>query len=125
MEFEVSTSERTETVDVTERVEAALPSEVAGTCTVFVRHTTAALVVNEAESRLQSDVESFLHDLVADGDWAHDNIDDNADSHLRALVLGPSVTLPVSDGQLDVGRWQSVLLVECDGPRTRTVGVHP
>lgn len=110
---------------MTGRVEEALPSDAEGTCTVFVRHTTAGVAVNEAESRLLSDVESFLADLVPDGGWAHDRIDDNADSHLRALLLGPSVTLPVSDGRLDLGTWQSVLLVECDGPRTRTVSARP
>lgn len=123
MRFEVSTTERTAVLDVTDRVNGALPSDAAGTCTVFVRHTTAGVVVNEAESRLLSDVASFLDDVVPDGGWEHDRIDDNADSHLRALLLGPSVTLPVSDGRLDLGTWQSVLLVECDGPRTRTVGV--
>lgn len=124
MQFDVSTSARTEALDVTDRVGEVLPTDAAGTCTVFVRHTTAGLAVNEAESRLLSDVASVLEDLVADDGWAHDRIDDNADSHLRALMVGPSVTLPVSDGHLDLGTWQSVLLVECDGPRTRTVEVR-
>lgn len=124
MQFDVSTSARTEALDVTDRVGEALPANAAGTCTVFVRHTTAGLAVNEAESRLLSDVASVLENLVSDDGWAHDRIDDNAESHLRALMVGPSVTLPVSDGDLDLGTWQSVLLVECDGPRTRTVEVR-
>lgn len=109
---------------MTDQVDETLPTDINGTCTVFVRHTTAGVVVNEAESRLLSDVESFFADLVPDGEWEHDRIDDNAASHLRALLLGPSVTIPVADGQLDLGTWQSVLLVECDGPRTRTVSVR-
>lgn len=51
-------------------------------------------------------------------------LDDNADSHLRAALIGPSVTVPATGGSPDLGRWQSVLLVECDGPRTRTVEVR-
>jgi secondary thiamine-phosphate synthase enzyme len=121
--FAVETDERLTTVDVTDRVAAAVPAGVDGACTAFVRHTTAALVVNEAEDRLLGDVESFLSETVSDGGWDHDRIDDNADAHLRALLLGPGVTVPVEDGELALGTWQSVLLVECDGPRTREVAV--
>lgn len=121
--FEVRTEDRLDVVDVTDRVEDALAGDAEGTCTVFVRHTTAGVVVNEAESRLLEDVESFLGNLVPDEGWEHDRLDDNADSHLRALLLGPGETIPVDDGELDLGTWQSVLLVECDGPRTRSVDV--
>jgi secondary thiamine-phosphate synthase enzyme len=123
MRFDVSTDRRTQVVDVTDRVREAVPDGHDGTCTVYVRHTTAGIVVNEAESRLLADVERFVSDLAPDDGWRHDEIDDNADSHLRALLLGPSVILPVRNGRIDLGTWQSVLLVECDGPRSRTVQV--
>lgn len=122
--FTVDTARRTHLVDVTDRVEGAVPGGVDGTVTVFVRHTTAGVTVNEAEACLIEDVESFLADAVDDSGWAHDRLDGNADAHLRAMLVGPSVTVPVADGSLDLGRWQSVLLVECDGPRTRTVDVR-
>ena len=125
--FTVETDRRTAVVDVTDRVEAALPDAADGAATVFVRHTTAGVTVNEAESNLLSDLASFLEGAVDDEGWDHDRLDDNADSHLRALLVGPSTTVPVSEGSLDVGAWQSVLLVECDGPRSRTIDVrfHP
>jgi len=122
--FEVETERRTQVLDVTERVEAALPDGATGTATVFVRHTTAGVRVNEVEPRLLGDFESFLERVVDDDGWDHDRLDGNADSHLRALLVGASETVPVTDGTLDVGTWQSVLLVECDGPRTRTVEVR-
>jgi secondary thiamine-phosphate synthase enzyme len=122
--FTVTTDDRTEIVDITDRVEAALPDDATGTVTVFVRHTTAGIAVNEAESRLLDDMAAFLDETVADSGWNHDRLDDNADSHLRALLVGPSETIPVTDGRLDTGTWQSVLLVECDGPRSRTVDVR-
>ena len=121
--FSVETDERLTTVDVTDRVAAAVPEGADGLCTAFVRHTTAALVVQEDESRLRSDVEGFLADLVPDEGHEHDRLDGNADSHLRATLFGPDVTVPVADGDLELGTWQSVLLVECDGPRTREVSV--
>ncbi|MFB6122957.1 MAG: secondary thiamine-phosphate synthase enzyme YjbQ [Haloferacaceae archaeon] len=123
MELAVRTDDRLTVVDVTDRVTQALPADADGTCTVFVEHTTAGVVVNEAEDRLLADVEAFLSDLVPDSGWEHDRIDDNADSHLRAMLLGESVTVPVTDGELDLGTWQSILFVECDGPRRRTVRV--
>ena len=123
MEFEVTTVDQIEVRDVTDRVADTLAADAAGTCTVFVEHTTAGLCLNEAEPRLLEDIESFVGSLAPSTGWRHDEIDDNADAHLRSMLLGSSVTVPVSDGRLDLGTWQSVLLVECDGPRTRHVRV--
>lgn len=119
----VDTDRRTQVIDISDRVEAALPADADGVVTVFVHHTTAGIAVNEAESHLLGDMETFLDDAVDDDGWEHDRLDGNADSHLRALVVGASETIPISDGTLDIGTWQSVLLVECDGPRSRTVTV--
>jgi secondary thiamine-phosphate synthase enzyme len=121
--FEVTTADRLSVIDITDEVTARIPSGADGTVTVFVKHTTAGVTVNEAESRLLDDFESALSDLVDDSGWHHDQIDDNADSHIRSLLIGPDVTIPVVDGTLQLGRWQSVLFVECDGPRQRTVSV--
>lgn len=122
-EFTVSTDDRLAITDITDRVEQALPTDATGTATVFVEHTTAGIAVNEAEPRLLGDFEDALAQLVPDEGWAHDDIDDNADAHVRSLLVGPGETVPVDDGSLALGTWQSVLLVECDGPRTRTVRV--
>jgi secondary thiamine-phosphate synthase enzyme len=121
--FEVRTDERVTTVDITDRVASAIPDDATGTCTVFVEHTTAGVSVNEAESRLLGDIERALTELVPESGWDHDEIDDNADAHLRSMLLGRDVTVPVEDGTLGLGTWQSILLVECDGPRTRRVTV--
>ena len=125
MRLSIDTTDRLAVTDVTARVADAVPSDVErGVCTVFVPHTTAGVVVNEAESGLLDDVEAALARLVPDDDYAHDAVDDNADAHLRALLLGSSATVPVADGSLDLGTWQSVLFVECDGPRTRSLDVR-
>ena len=125
MSIQVETTDRLDVVDITEDVEDRVPSDVEhGVCTVFVKHTTAGVVVNEAEQRLLGDVESYLRDVVPhDNGYAHDALDGNADSHLRALLLDESASVPVRGGSLDLGTWQSVLLVDCDGPRTRSVTV--
>jgi len=125
MPIQVDTTDRLDIVDVTAEVEDAIPDEFEnGLCTVFVKHTTAGVVVNEAEQRLLGDIESYLRELVPDeGGYAHDSLDGNADSHLRTLLLDESVSVPIKDGSLDLGTWQSVLLLDCDGPRTRSVTV--
>lgn len=123
--IELTTDDRVDVVDVTSDVAAAVPDELrAGVCTVFVPHTTAGVVVNENERRLVDDVERLLERVVPrDEDYRHDEIDDNADAHLRATLLGSSTSIPVDDGELALGTWQSVLFVECDGPRTRRLRV--
>ena len=121
--FTVETDSKTTVVDITDRIAAQLPADADGVCTVFVRHTTAGVIVNEAERRLLDDLVDGLDSLVPDEGWAHDTLDGNADSHVRAMLVGESATVPVTDGELDLGRWQSILFVECDGPRSRTVDV--
>ena len=99
------------------------------------QHTTTALVVNEAEERLLADIERFFLELApADRPWLHNDLhlrpdippDEprNAHSHLIALMLCNHLSLPVIDGRLGLGRYQSVLLVELDGPRRREVLVQ-
>ena len=123
-DFTVETDERTTVVDITDRVVEAIPTDADGVCTVFVRHTTAGVIVNENERRLREDLADALDELVPAEGWSHDALDGNADSHVRAMLVGESVTVPVRNGELGLGRWQSVLFVECDGPRTRTVDVR-
>lgn len=119
----VSTDERVAYIDITDRIGAAIDIDT-GLCTVFVPHTTAGVVVNENEQRLRSDFCRVLEQLVPqDEGYAHDDIDRNADAHLRSMLLGEHVTVPVEDGALALGTWQSILFVECDGPRSRRVSV--
>ncbi|EMA07848.1 secondary thiamine-phosphate synthase enzyme [Haloarcula vallismortis] len=121
--FTVESDAHTDVVDITERVREAIPEDAEGTCTVFVRHTTAGITVNEAEPRLLGDLGDAVGELIPDNGWAHDELDGNADSHVRAMIVGASETIPVRDGDLDMGTWQSVLFVDCDGPRERAVDV--
>jgi secondary thiamine-phosphate synthase enzyme len=82
------------------------------------------VILNENEHRLLNDITRAVENFVPDDeDYEHDAIDDNAAAHLQATVLGESVTVPVVEGELDLGKWQSILFVECDGPRTRRVSV--
>ncbi len=91
-------------------------------------HTTCTVVINEFQPALLVDFKTFLEEVVSeDAHWrhndpAHSDCDrQNADAHLRAMLLGHSLSLQVSGGEIVLGQWQRVLLAELDGPRTRTV----
>jgi secondary thiamine-phosphate synthase enzyme len=108
------------TREVTEIVGRSRVAE--GICTVFVRHATAAIIINEnADPGFRADVVTALDRLFPEGIWEHDKVDDNGAAHLKAAVLGPSESIPVRDGRLLLGTWQGIALVECDGPREREI----
>jgi len=106
-----------------------------GMVTVQSRHTTAAVLVNENELLLLQDFEDLLRRWApADAPYRHNDLKarggaladerPNGHAHARALLLGASVCLNVAEGQLDLGEWQSVFLVELDGPRDRTLSIQ-
>lgn len=94
-----------------------------GIVNVFTKHSTSAIRLNENEKGLLMDFEKVLKDSVKENDnYKHDFIDNNAASHIRAFLLGSSETIPIVDGRLDLGTWQSIFFIELDGPRrNRTI----
>jgi secondary thiamine-phosphate synthase enzyme len=134
---EILTEERTQFIDVTAWVGRCLRRSGIDRGLVLVRvlHTTAAVVVNENEPLLLGDLKAMLERLAPEGEtYAHDDFQRrrvnlepgerrNGHSHARALLLGDSKSIGVIEGGLDLGRWQSILLVELDGPRYRSVSV--
>jgi secondary thiamine-phosphate synthase enzyme len=98
---------------------------------IFSQHTTAMLVVNEFQDALLNDIHAFLGRVVEEErDYRHNSPEysdcdrHNAASHLRSLIFSNNVVLPVSGGELVLGRFQSVILAELDGPRERCVKVQ-
>jgi secondary thiamine-phosphate synthase enzyme len=124
MELKVRTTKKYEVLDITRQVaEAAHAGQVNdGLCCIFVPHATAAVVINENDDmQIGLDLLDALEKLVPEGVWRHDKIDSNGAAHLKAAILGPSETIPIHNGQLALGTWQVVMLVELDGPRERKV----
>ena len=125
MSVEIRTAARTAVVNVTAETRKALARAriTRGLAVLTVPHTTCGLCVNEDEPGLRRDLElvtSSLIDLVKPREgFNHDRVDDNARAHLTAILLGHSLTLPVVDSALSLGTWQSLFLVEIDGPRQR------
>lgn len=126
--LEVQTSKRMEIHDLTETVREMVRATgvTAGLVTVSTMHTTTAVFVNEPQTALLDDIHDMLERLVPRAEeWKHndprysDCDRQNADAHLRAIMLGSSVTLQVAEGALTMGQWQRVLMAELDGPRKR------
>ena len=116
-----STSKKQELIDITDEVNSIVrKSKVKdGLCNIFAMHATAAIIINEnADPNICLDIIDALDDMVKEGRWRHDNIDGNASSHIKSAILGPSETIPIKNGQLQLGTWQSPMFVELDGPRS-------
>ena len=128
--IKVVTDSRVELYNVTDRIKDLVKSSgiKAGFLLISTLHTTTALFINEFQAALMADVKQFLEKLAHPEQGYLHNCEDcsdcerkNADAHIRALVLGHNVTLPIQGGTIPLGQWQSILFAELDGPRERSV----
>ena len=122
-EFLVSTKNRYQLIDITEKVEEIIrESKIKeGICLIFTPHSTAGIILTENENGLKEDWLSFSKKITSGIDFLHNQIDDNADSHILSGLLGQEKVLAIQDGELIRGTWQQIFLVEFDGPRNRKV----
>jgi len=120
-ELEISTQRRTQLLDVTAAI-AKLVKDAgvrSGVCHIYVPHTTAGITINEAyDPDVAADMEAALDRMVPpDARFRH--AEGNSDSHIKAALIGNSVSIFIAGGKLELGRWQGVFFCEFDGPRLR------
>ena len=122
--LKINTNKSFEIIDITSQINNLIAIDE-GIISIFSKHSTSAIVVNENESGLLNDLEFTLDNLIDDKfSYKHDKIDNNAKSHLKSFLLSSSETIPISNGKLNLGTWQSVFFIELDGPRkNRTVNL--
>jgi secondary thiamine-phosphate synthase enzyme len=127
------TSERMELLNITERINEIVRKSGIREGIVHLQslHTTTAVFINEWQDALLHDVKAFLGQIVAcDQYWRHNDLQfsdcerNNADSHLRGMLLGQTVCLQVRNARVLLGTWQSIIFAEFDGPRTRSIAVQ-
>lgn len=120
--LKLDTNKQFEIIDITSRINELIDINE-GIISIFSKHSTSAIVVNENERGLLDDLEFTLGNLITDKySYSHDRIDNNARSHLKSFLLSSSESLPVKNQKLDLGTWQSVFFIELDGPRrSRTI----
>jgi secondary thiamine-phosphate synthase enzyme len=126
-EIGLKTERKTQLVDITRDVEAALAdTNGASAALVYVPHTTAGVTIQEhADPAVARDLEAALERMVGD-DWGWEHIEageQNAPSHVRAALAGPQVLVPLDGSRLALGTWQGIFFCEFDGPRSRKVYV--
>ena len=124
----VRTERQSQLIDITRLVRDAVAGEAGSAVLVYVPHTTAGVTINEhADPMVARDFEMALERVVPE-DWGWQHIEEgeeNAPTHIRASLMGPSVLVPLrDDGTLALGTWQGIFFCEFDGPRDRTVYVN-
>jgi secondary thiamine-phosphate synthase enzyme len=125
-ELSLQSERKTQLIDITDRVRAAVAGKDGAAVLVYVPHTTAAITINEKiDPILVEDLERAFEKVVSDDwGWRHDDIDGpNGPSHGRASVAGAQVLVPLSNGELALGRYQALFLCEFDGPKARSIYV--
>ncbi len=131
--FTLLTDQRTEVSDVTKRVRDAIQQFPisAGIALINTLHTTCALFINEFQSALIDDLKHLIERLVPERDgYRHDDprVSDcergNAHSHLRAALIGRSIAVGINNAELTLGRFQSIIFAELDGPRRREISIQ-
>jgi secondary thiamine-phosphate synthase enzyme len=123
--FSVNTKRQAQFINITVQIELmVMDSKIKeGIAVVFVPHTTAGVTINESnDSHVQRDILTHLDGMVPQsGDYLHS--EGNSPAHIKASLMGSSVTVPIVDGRLKLGTWQGIFFCEFDGPRARTVRV--
>lgn len=122
--IEVSSQQRRQLVDITSFVQEAVDAAQVkdGICHVFAPHTTAAVIITEnADPAVGDDVLAAVEKMIPSVRWRH--AEGNSDAHLFSALIGPGLAVPLAEGELRLGRWQALYLLELDGPRRREVWV--
>ncbi len=123
-EINISTQERYQLIDITDKVEEIVRDFKKDSVSIFVPHSTSAILLTEKETGLEKDWLTFLKKLISGFDFEHNRIDNNADSHIISGLIGQEKRLPLKNGKIIRGTWQQIFLLELDGPRERRVIVY-
>lgn len=121
--LEIKTTARVQLIDITSSIKSFLKNEavISGTIIAYVPHTTCGVTINEnADPAVKEDINSILDKVVPlAGNYRH--LEGNSDAHIKASLIGSSVTVFVESSSLVLGTWQGIYLAEFDGPRKRSV----
>ena len=125
-ELYITSKQRNQMIDITDDVQQCVKEEkiTDGYVIVYVPHTTAGITINEgADPSVQQDIIKTLQQLIPEKN-NYEHKEGNSDAHIKASLLGSSVTLLVNKGKLVLGTWQHIFFYEGDGPRNRRVNIH-
>jgi len=122
----IRTKKKEEIINITKQVlDIVSKSEVVdGACLIFVPHTTCAVIINEnSDPNVADDLLDSLERIVP-SKFRYRHKEGNSSSHIKSVLIGPEKIIPISQGKLELGRWQAICLAEFDGPRERQVYIE-
>jgi len=121
IELYVKTTKRVQAINITEQVSDAIRGKSGNLLHVYTPHTTCGLCVNEqADPSVVGDIMGAL-DRMAPADFPYRHLEGNSDAHIKAVLTGSSVLIPIAEGKMKLGTWQGIFYMEFDGPRERKV----
>lgn len=123
MQLRITTKKSRELIDITDEVTQHIPPDQSGIVHIFVLHTTAAVTTIDQDPGIDEDLFTFLSGITPKATWVHPHDPQHVPAHLLSSMIGPSVSIPYTDGRLQLGMWQQVVLVELNGPRERKLAI--
>ena len=119
MQLHIATTQKRQIIDITDQVAQKLDGD--GLVNVFVKHTTAAITTADLDPGTDEDYLRSLDAMTPNAHWQHPHDPSHFPDHFWSTVIGTSLSIPFTDGRLDLGSWQRIILVELDGPRERII----
>jgi secondary thiamine-phosphate synthase enzyme len=123
IESSIKTTKRTQAINITSQVTHAIRKKEGSLLHIYTPHTTCGLIINEeADPDVIGDIMAAL-DRMVPADYPYAHLEGNSDAHIKAVLTGSSVSIPLSGGGLNLGTWQGIFFMEFDGPRERKVTI--
>ena len=119
--FTIKTTRGKQVVDITEKVNDIVKKKISGTCHLFVTHTTCALTTADLDPGTDEDMLEAFDKMIPKMKFRHPHDPSHTPDHILSSMIGTSITIPVENGELVLGTWQRIVLVELDGPKERKV----
>lgn len=118
----IKTTKHQECIDITNRIHSIIKNSKIqnGICFIYTPHATGGIIINENwDPNIGDDFIDLVTELIPEGKWRHDRIDNNGASHIKSSLVGPSEFIPIENNQLKLGQWQNIMFTEFDGPRNK------
>lgn len=120
--FTIKTNKHQECVDITNHIQSIIKNSKIqnGICYIYTPHATGGIIINENwDTNIGEDFIELISELIPEGRWRHDQVDNNGASHIKSSLVGPSEFIPIENNQLKLGQWQNIMFTEFDGPRNK------
>jgi secondary thiamine-phosphate synthase enzyme len=121
--LKIKTEQQRELIDITDRIGELIPDDFNGVVNVFAKHTTAALTLADLDPGTDQDILDAMQTIMPELDFRHPHNPSHTPDHIWSAIIGPSTQVPVSNGNLSLGTWQRIVLIELNGPRQRNLTV--